>query len=129
MKKFVIGVAGIFIGFGAGLLCFAMISHTPVSEFTGGHGRVTSGGIPVAGAYVTVSDVGGKLSARTDKDGRFNIKVDSRRRFYLSMSNPLKHSVTLTIEKDGFQLMRWQFEKRVLGENYRDFGVIDVASR
>ena len=129
MQKFLIFVVGIVAGFLAAVICFVMVSHTPVSKLTGGYGRVTSGGAPLVGATVKISDTGGTLSARTGVDGRFEIEVDSRRSFYLSMSNPLMHEVKMTIESGGSTLVSRRFEKRELGENYFDLGTIDVAPR
>ena len=115
------------VGFAAAIFCFVMVSHTPVSDLTGVHGRILSRGVPIAGATVSVADIGGTLSATTDSDGKFNVKVDSSRQFYLSMANPMKHDVTVTIDSHGSILLKIQLEKRKLGENYFNLGTIDVT--
>lgn len=104
--------------------CF---SYQPVSDWTGGTGYVAKAGVPVAGAKVSIKDKGGVLSAVTDNTGRFDVKVDSRKQLFLAMANPLKHYVTVVVEKDGLILKEWTFEKRVLGPNYFDFGTVDVT--
>lgn len=83
--------------------------------------------MPVVDAKVSIKDKGGVLQATTDERGRFDIAVDSQRQLFLSMTNPLRHRVTVVIEKDDAVLRTWTFEKRVLGPNYFEFGVIDVA--
>lgn len=110
-----------------GLFAWAMISHTPVSEWTGGKGRVVSALAPVSAAKVSIIDEAGALSSETDADGRFDIPVESEKMFYLSMANPMKHEVAVQVEKDGMVLKRWVFIKKRLGWNYFNFGTIDVA--
>ena len=110
-----------------GLCAWAMISHTPVSEWTGGKGRVVSALAPVSAATVSITDEAGTLSSETDANGLFDIPVESEKRFYLSMANPMKRDVVVQIEKDGALLKRWVFLKSRLGWNYFDFGTIDVA--
>lgn len=118
-----------FVGAGLvlALILRASISHQPASELTGGKGQVVSKGMPVVDAKVSIKDMGGVLQATTDEGGRFDIAVDSQRQLFLSMANPLRHAVTVVIEKDGAVLRTWTFEKRVLGPNYFELGVIDVA--
>lgn len=106
---------------------FACVSYQPVSKFTGGRGRVLSGGVPVAGARVSITDVGGTLHAATDAYGRFDIAVDMTRRFFPSMAEPMAHEVTVVVEKNGLVLKTWKFEKRELGPNYFEFGAINIA--
>lgn len=117
-----------FVGAGAvlALILRACFSYQPVSELTGGKGQVVSNGMPVVDATVSIKDMGGVLQATTDEEGRFDIAVDSRRQLFLSMANPLRHGVTVVIKKDDAVLMAWTFEKRVLGPNYFELGVIDV---
>lgn len=110
-----------------GVCAWAMISHTPVSEWTGGKGRVMSALAPVPAAKVSIIDEAGTLSSDTDAQGLFDIPVESKKRFYLSMANPMKREVVVQIEKDGALLKRWVFVKSRLGWNYFDFGTIDVA--
>lgn len=126
MKKILLALALIVFGYVLGIFSFVMFSHTPVSDVTGGHGHILSGGMPVAGATVSITDKGGTLSASTDSDGKFDIAVDSSRQLYLSMSNPGKHFVTMTVASHGSKLLQVQFEKKSLGENYFDLGSIDV---
>lgn len=110
-----------------GVFAWAMISHTPVSEWTGGRGRVVSALAPVPAATVSITDKAGTLSSETDADGRFDIPVESEKMFYLSMANPMGHEVVVQVEKDGVVIKRWVFMKKRLGWNYFDFGTIDVA--
>ena len=110
-----------------GVFAWAMISHTPVSEWTGGKGRVVSALAPVAAATVSITDKAGTLSSETDADGRFDIPVESEKMFYLSMANPMGHEVAVQIEKDGVVIKQWVFMKKRLGWNYFDFGIIDIA--
>ena len=132
MKSFVrtaTYAAGIALGIAFfGIFARAMISHTPVSEWTGGKGRVVSAFAPVLAAKVSITDKAGTLSSETDADGRFDIPVESEKMFYLSMANPMGHEVAVQVEKDGVVLKRWVFMKNRLGWNYFDFGTIDIAS-
>ena len=105
----------------------ACVSYEPVSDQTGGTGLVVSAGGPVAYATVSVEDTGGVLSGITDQGGRFDIPVDSTRQLFLSMANPLRHRVSVRVEKDGRLLKEWEFEKQVLGPNYFDFGTVHVV--
>lgn len=127
MKRLLIAISFVAFGFATAILCFVMISHTPISDLTGAHGRILFRGVPIAGAKVSVADIGGTLSATTDSDGKFDVKVDSSRQFYLSMANPMKHDVTVTVDSHGSILLKIQFEKRKLGENHFDLGTIDVT--
>ena len=106
---------------------FACVSYQPVSKFTGGRGLVVTGGVPVTGARVSIADVGGILDAATDQNGRFDIAVDTTKRLFPSMAEPMMHEVTVTVEKDGVVLKTWKFEKGALGPNYFEFGAIEVA--
>lgn len=110
-----------------GVFAWAMISHTPVSEWTGGKGRVMSGPAPIAAVTVSITDKAGTLSSETDVDGRFDIPVESEKMFYLSMANPMRHEVAVQVEKDGMVVKQWVFMKKRLGWNYFDFGTIDIA--
>ena len=110
-----------------GVFAWAMISHTPVSEWTGGKGRVVSALAPVPAAKVSITDKAGTLSSETDADGGFDIPVESEKMFYLSMANPMGHEVAVRVEKDGVVIKRWVFMKKRLGWNYFDFGTIDTA--
>ena len=103
--------------------------YQPNSELTGGHGVVALGDAPVSGAAVSISDIGGTLSAVTDAGGHFVIDVPSDKSLYLAMANPIRHEVVVSVQKDGEVLGEWTFEKHVLGPNYFDFGVLEADKR
>jgi hypothetical protein len=104
-------------------------SYQPISKQTGGHGQVLASQVPLSAVKVSITDLAGTLSAFTDAHGRFNIPVESKKVLFLAMSNPMKHHVTVAIERDGVVIKQWRFIKKELGPNYFDFGVIHVGSR
>lgn len=120
-------LVGLGTGLVVGLIGWVMFDYTPVSEWAGGKGTVLLAGQPVENAQVFITDEGGTLTANTDRNGRFDIPVESEKMLYLAMANPDWRKVEVRVDLENRPRMRWTFSRKRLGWNYFDFGTIDIA--
>jgi hypothetical protein len=99
-----------------------------LSEQSGGFGSVVLRGVPVAGARVSIVDLGGTQTGVTDANGKFRIAGISRKRLHWLMENPVYHDVKLRIEVQGMAPVERSVRKSVFGAATVDFGRIEAGT-